>query len=353
MAESGIGENPGDAEKCGEWRLLKEIGRGSYGVVFLGVAPDGGRAAVKVCRRAGVDPDRYARELRGARLYKTLSASAGLVRMRELVETDQGFFSVMDLADDEFGRAGVSPESYRPKTLSKVIEGEKALPLRECVNLGIALAEGLAALQRHHLLHRDIKPSNVIYVGGKPVLSDPGLLVEEEEAASIVGTPGYAPPEKFTAPSGDIYSLGLTLKAASFGRSIEELDKGPAQEAETASAVFPAWWRILNKATDPVPSRRYRSAKALLKDLRSLRVKLSTTSVFRPWLLRDAVVVAVTLLLMFAAVKLYMWKMQKDSMDRTKEDILKAQRAVDDMMKSLRASTQELPVRKDKSGKKR
>ena len=46
MAESGIGKNPGDAEKCGEWRLLKEIGRGSYGVVFLGVAPDGRRAAV-------------------------------------------------------------------------------------------------------------------------------------------------------------------------------------------------------------------------------------------------------------------------------------------------------------------
>ena len=156
----------------------------------------------------------------------------------------------------------------------RVMEGEKALPLGECVKLGIALAKGLSALQRHHLLHRDIKPGNVIYVDGRPVLSDPGLVVEETEAASLVGTPGYVPPENFTAAAGDIYSLGLTLKAASFGRPIDELDKGPALEADTSAVLFPAWWRILNKATDPVPSRRYQSAKALLKDLKRLRARM-------------------------------------------------------------------------------
>ena len=267
------GEADDGLEECGGWRLLREVGRGAYGVVYLALGPDGRRAAVKVCRRDAVDAERYARELRGAKLYMSVSASEGLVRMREVVETAWGFYSVMALADDEFGRADVPPESYRPKTLAKVIEGEKALPLKECVKLGIALAGGLATLQRHHLLHRDIKPGNIIYIGGKPVLSDPGLLVEESEAASLVGTPGYVPPEKFVGAEGDVYSLGLTLKAASFGRSVEDLDKGPAQEADTLSAAFPAWWRILNKATDPVPSRRYQSAKALLKDLKALRVK--------------------------------------------------------------------------------
>ena len=142
----------------------------------------------------------------------------------------------------------------------------------------MALAKGLATLQRHHLLHRDIKPGNVIYVGGRPVLSDPGLLVEESEATSLVGTPGYVPPENFTDAASDIYSLGLTLKAASFGRRLEDLDKGPALEADTGAKFFPAWWRILNKATDPVPSRRYQSAKALLKDLKALRFKMVVAS---------------------------------------------------------------------------
>ena len=143
-----------------------------------------------------------------------------------------------------------------------------------------SLAKGLETLQRHHLLHRDIKPGNVIYVRGRPVLSDPGLVVEESQAVSLVGTPGYVPPENFTDAAGDIYSLGLTLKAASFGRKIEDLDKGPALEADTGSRFFPAWWRILNKATDPTPSRRYQSAKALLKDLKELRLRTEIVSKF-------------------------------------------------------------------------
>ena len=80
----------------------------------------------------------------------------------------------------------------------------------------------------------------MIYVGGRPVLSDPGLLVEESEATSLVGTPGYVPPENFTDAASDIYSLGLTLKAASFGRRLEDLDKGPALEADTGAKFFPA-----------------------------------------------------------------------------------------------------------------
>ena len=258
--------------QCGAWRLEREIGRGAYGTVYLAAGPGGERSAVKVCRREAVGGERYARELRGAKLYRTIPHQDGLVRMRELVETEWGFYSVMDLADDEFGGSERSAD-YRPKTLASVIDGEKALPLKDCVRLALSLAKGLAALQRHHLLHRDIKPGNVLYVKGRPVLSDPGLLVEKSAAASLVGTPGYVPPESFTDAASDIYSLGLTLKAASFGRQIEDIDKGPALEADAGSALFPAWWRILNKATDPTPSRRYQSAKALLKDVKMLRVR--------------------------------------------------------------------------------
>ena len=264
---------------CGDWRLDREIGRGAYGVVYLAEGADGAWVAVKVCRRDEIGEERYARELRGARLYSAIPSQEGLVRMHELAETPWGFYAVMDLADDEFDRESPTVESYRPKTLASVIDGEKALPLGECVKLGISLAKGLVVLQRHHLLHRDIKPGNVIYVGGRPVLSDLGLVVEESEAASLVGTLGYVPPENFTAAAGDVYSLGLTFKAASFGRSIEDIDKGPAAEADTGAKFFPAWWRILNKATDPAPSRRYQSAKALLKDLTALRVRMVLPSI--------------------------------------------------------------------------
>ena len=283
-------------QQCGDWRLEREIGQGAYGVVYLAIGSDGVRAAVKVCRREAVGDERYARELRGAKLYRAIPPQEGLVRMRELVETEWGFYTVMDLADDEFRGPQEASSGYRPKTLARVIEGEKALPLKECVKLGIALAGGLATLQRYHLLHRDIKPGNVIYIGGKPVLTDPGLLVDESEAASLVGTPGYVPPENFTAAAGDIYSLGLTLKAASFGRTLEDLDKGPALEADTSAPLFPAWWRILNKATDPTPSRRYQSAKALIKDLKSLRMRMAIAATV--WSRTGKIAVALSVLVL-------------------------------------------------------
>ena len=261
-------------EKCGAWTLGREIGRGASGIVYLATNEEGKTAAVKVCRRKEQDSDRYERELRGAKLYRRIPAGEGLVRLLELGECDWGFYTVTELADAEFGTRSGGMEEYQPNTLSRVIAGERALSVKESLKLGLALAKGLVVLQRHHLLHRDIKPGNVIYVRGCPVLTDPGLLVDEAEAASLVGTPGYVPPENFVGAGGDVYSLGLTLKAASFGRSVEELEKGPTLEADTGNPLFATWWRILNKATHPDVLRRYRSAKALLKDLQLLRLRL-------------------------------------------------------------------------------
>ncbi len=80
---------------CGQWHLEREIGHGAYGVVFLAEGPDGERAAVKVCRRDAIGEERYERELRGAKLYRTIPSQEGLVRMREFVEESWGFYAVL------------------------------------------------------------------------------------------------------------------------------------------------------------------------------------------------------------------------------------------------------------------
>ena len=307
--------------RCGAWRLDQEIGRGAYGVVYLAAGAGGERAAVKVCRRDAVGNERYERELRGAKLYRAIPPHEGLVRMRELVETEWGFYTAMDLADDEFGGSQEASSGYRPKTLARVIEGEKALPLKESVSLALSLAKGLDVLQRHHLLHRDIKPGNVLYVKGQPVLSDPGLLVEESDAASLVGTPGYVPPERFTEAASDIYSLGLTLKAASFGRQVEDLDKGPSMEADAGAALFPAWWRILNKATDPTPSRRYQSAKALIKGLKALRLRTEIASKFGSRAARVIVFAAAVIVVAFIGYLVVSNDRMSDEVSKQKKEI--------------------------------
>ena len=327
---------------CGSWRLEREIGRGAYGVVYFAVAPDGERAAVKVCRREDVGDEHYERELRGAKLYRSIPPHEGLVRMRGLREADGCFYAVMDLADDEFGGSREAESGYRPKTLARVIESEKALPVKECIGLALSLAKGLAVLQRHHLLHRDIKPANVLYVKGRPVLSDPGLLVEESVAVSTVGTPGYLPPErKFTDPASDIYSLGLTLKAASFGRKLEDLDKGPALEADTGAPLFPAWWRILNKATDPTPSRRYQSAKALIKDLKSLRMRMAIATTVWSRMGKIAVALSVLVLIGVSALSFIRQGVLKKEVMQQKEQIAPLKKFKTDTEEMIERSRQE------------
>ena len=259
----------------GPYRPVREIGRGAHGSVFLADAPGGGRVALKVCCRPD-DPARmteWDREKRGWALFARLPAAPGLVRIQRAGETDGGaaFWVAMELADPEPGGSADVPDSYRPLTLASVAAAEVALPLDRCLAIGERLASALEHLQRHHLLHRDVKPGNVLFVRGAPVLADAGLVVDDREAASLVGTPGYEPPEHHGAPQGDVFSLGRTLWRIGTGRTPEEAGFAPCAEADTADPDFWRFLAIVGKATSPVPERRYRSAKALRKELSGLR----------------------------------------------------------------------------------
>ena len=132
-------------------------------------------------------------------------------------------------------------------------------------------AGALEFLQRHCLVHRDIKPSNVIYLDGKLVLADVGLLADTREAQSLVGTPGYVPREQHGRFAGDLYSLGILLLEISTGRPAAESGAAPVEEANTDAPSFSRWIDILSRVCDPNPARRYQTATALLRDLRALR----------------------------------------------------------------------------------
>lgn len=262
------------ADAFGPYRPIREIGRGAHGSVFLADGP-GGRVALKVCLRPD-DLERapeWEREKRGWSLYANLPVAPGLVRVLGTGETDGGaaFWIAMELADPEPGGSADDPDSYRPLTLASVAAAEVALPLDRCLAIGERLAAALEHLQRHHLLHRDVKPGNVLFVRGAPVIADAGLVVDDREAASLVGTPGYEPPEHHGAPQGDIFSLGRTLWRIGTGRAPEEAGFAPCAEADTSDPDFWRFLAIVGKATSPVPERRYRSAKALRKELSGLR----------------------------------------------------------------------------------
>jgi formylglycine-generating enzyme required for sulfatase activity len=146
------------------------------------------------------------------------------------------------------------------------------LPIEECVSIAKILLNWLIYLQNNHLIHRDIKPGNVLIINGEPMLTDFGLAIDFRDANSIVGTPGYVPPENHGTVQGDIYSLGKLLYTISTGRSAEEFGYTPRTEADISSPLFPYWLKILNKACAPRLSDRYFSPKAMLDDIAAMYV---------------------------------------------------------------------------------
>ena len=255
-------------------KLNCRIGGGAHGEVFLAEGAHG-LVAVKVCRRPD-DPARqsdWERERRGWRLFAGIPRHPGLVHVFGFGEAPGGdsFRVEMELADSESGRPAAADGAYRPLTLASLVGGETALPLRDCLSIGIRLASALEHLQRHHLLHRDIKPGNVLFIRRNPVIADAGLVVDVREAGSLVGTPGYVPPENHGTPQGDVFSLGRTLWRIATGREPDDTVSAPCAEADTSDPDFRDFLAIVSRAMSDAPERRYRSAKALRKALERLR----------------------------------------------------------------------------------
>lgn len=281
-----------------EYQILTHIAGGAYGQVWLASHSDGTLRAIKVIEAKLVDTDqRYERERHGIRLLKTLNDMPdGIIAIHDIrEEQDVGFAYVMDLADSERTFDHEHPEDYRPRTLQSELTACRALPLSDSLEIGIRLAEALAFLQRYRLVHRDIKPSNVLFVKGKPVLADVGLLADTREAASIVGTPGYVPEEQHGAFSGDVFSLGVLLTEISTGRPIQEVGYSPVEEADTEAPGYADWLAILRRACHRKADKRYQTAATFLRDLIRLRDDRAKKSLLRVWGLKWAAILLVAL----------------------------------------------------------
>ena len=158
------------------------------------------------------------------------------------------------------------------------------------IRMGIDLCNALSFCEDRGILHRDIKPDNIMIDDeGNFVLSDFGFAMNLEDQDLVKGTEGYMPPEvhqkKVYGPSSDLYSLGLVMyqmvnrNRAPFipldGNIISAADQEKAFGRRISGArlplpvdASPELSRILLKACHPRPENRYRSAKALKKDLK-------------------------------------------------------------------------------------
>ena len=258
--------------------LLRLIGRGSYGEVWLARNVMGAWRAVKIVRRDTFDSERpFGREFTGIQRYEPISRSSdGVVPILQAGRNPEGFYYVMELADDASGKTAgngaLAVDAYSPRTLRSDLKRLGRLPVADCLELGLALAAGLAHLHRHGLVHRDLKPSNLIFVNGRARLADPGLVGGIDEARSFVGTLGYIPPEGPGSPGADVFALGRVLYEAATGFQPEEFPNPPPDwlTGEIPHGALELHEVIL-RACESDAARRYLSAAELLADLTLLQ----------------------------------------------------------------------------------
>jgi CHASE2 domain-containing sensor protein len=264
------------------------FGEGAYGRVWLARNAVGQWQAFKSIYLAKFNnnPGPYEREFNGIKRYKPISDKhPGLLRV-DFVSRKKAegyFYYVMELADSMTPGWEEKPSLYKPRDLAAVRAQAPArrLPIKECLTLGIVIAEALEFLHSQKLTHRDIKPSNILFVNGRPKLGDVGLVSDVKPASpdnTQVGTPFYMPPppEPLGTVQADIYGLGMVLYVISTGREpalFPELSATLVEETEHAE--FLRWNQIIIKACNPDCAQRYLTAAELQAALMELRSELT------------------------------------------------------------------------------
>jgi serine/threonine-protein kinase len=258
-AERMIDAAPDRLREIGPYRLLRTIGEGGMGVVFLAERTDlGTSAAVKILRDAWLSPSRRQRFAAEQRTLARLNHPA-IARLFDAGTLGDGTpWIVMEFVE------GV-PLTDHVRTAPSSIETRLRLFLDVCGAVQYA--------HRHLIVHRDLKPSNVLVTAeGRVKLLDFGIAKDIGEARpgdagqtiARLMTPAYAAPEQARGePAGvqsDVYSLGVML----FELLAGTLPVDP--HSRTATGITDLDVLCLT-AMHPDLARRYASVEALSRDV--------------------------------------------------------------------------------------
>lgn len=213
--------------------VLRKIGGGAYGEVWLARGVTGALRAVKVLWREDFEDERsFEREFEGILKFEPISRDhPGMVNILHVGRSPDSksfYYYVMELGDDVIAGRDINPVEYEARTLrsdTKRTPGQR-LDTGFCIDVGVRLAEALRHLHDNGLAHRDVKPANVIFVSGRAKLADIGLVAARGQR-TFVGTEGFVPPEGPGSAQADVYSLGKVLYEIASGKDRMEFPELP------------------------------------------------------------------------------------------------------------------------------
>jgi len=276
--------------------LLRPIGRGGFGEVWLAANRTTGHLrAVKLIplERSGT-ADPAGREITSlTRLEANLQRQhPNLLTIHHVGKTADHLFYVMDAADDLSGGPASSDPGYQPATLQRRLEGGP-LGAERCLGYAEQLLTGLASLHEAGMVHRDVKPANCLLVHGELKLADFGLVAEADRQASRVGTRGYMPPDGRMDTRADVYAAGLVIYEMLTALPPDRFPRlGPRAHELDESPLLGALVRLVLRACDPDPKRRFRDAREMLAELKGWELPAAAPRwrSRRPWILSIAAV---------------------------------------------------------------
>jgi serine/threonine-protein kinase len=272
-------ENSGEGSRLGPYRLVRLLGRGGAGEVYLAERADGQveqRVAIKLLRHDSAGRVFVDRFLRERQILASLQ-HAGIARLLDAGQTASGKpYLVMDYVD------GAPIDVYAGN-----------LDLCGKLNLFLLVCDAVACAHRSLIIHRDLKPSNILVnAAGEPKLLDFGIAKilttarDETRTQDRMLTPSYASPEQMRGEAQttatDVYSLGAVLYDLLTGHSPHESSANTAEAAAAtiresdpppASTLNPELPRdidfILRKALRKEPRERYVSVESMAGDIRA------------------------------------------------------------------------------------
>ena len=199
-----------------------------------------------------------------------------IVNVYDVCEDDGKYFIVMELVE------GI--------TLKDFIRQKGRLDMNTAIDFSIQIASGLAAAHENHVIHRDIKPQNII-VGSNGALkvTDFGIAkaaTSNTMSTTNMGSVHYISPEQarggYSDERSDIYSLGITMYEMVTGRVPFEGDTNVSialmhiqNEIIPPTRLYPDIYssleKVIMKAVQKKPERRYLTANALIADLNRVK----------------------------------------------------------------------------------
>jgi serine/threonine-protein kinase len=193
----------------GRYQIVKELGKGSMGVVYQAHDPNlDVMLALKVLRQDRVVSEAFVRRF--------------LAEAKALGRLDHPNIVRVYNVDEDSGTVYIAMEFIEGESLNEVIQKKQFSP-EGTIRLGIDVAETLNYAHQKGIVHRDIKPSNILLRSdGRLKITDFGIAhiedasgLQQTQAGEILGTPAYMSPEQVMSKPvdgrSDLFSLGIIL----------------------------------------------------------------------------------------------------------------------------------------------